>query len=616
MLMSRQETAGAGSGEDGEHGRALNDAPPSQSPSAASPLDVSAISLHIALDTPPASAVKPRCPDSLGSDRILQPEQLSTTPLLPPASAPQIAGPVHYAPGQAHAGPPLAAGCLAHPLLRGRSADAVRRPPGLSIDTETSAREGTDAGTSVLQTPQNVMRSPATLQRETWSMISSSSVVSSCLQTPARRRGHLAELEESLLAETGGAMICLYSEDMAPLVSVSHGMQLPRAQLGLLGACFTSCRSNAYELYKVQAGGSTIAYRSHLGGRVLALVVLSSWGGSSGSLLDSMLKRMHDNVWAAVCLVVGEQNMLKMLEANKVSSVRKALKAASVLLQHLLTGRTGLELLTGAVAAIPHLTPANSAKACLALEHACRTLAVPAPHIACILAGGKLCVATASWCRLISEMPDRQEATRDSAASHGRPNAEEEVQTDILLLHLLAANVASESQVALTPVYGLTVVPAANAPRTQASTTSVGDSRTWARRDSVSTSAHRLMVLRLAAAEGGGMYEEGEAVSVSGDLRLCLLVPEHDSVWALPGEHQLTHVGQKLEHALYPLLLPPGPVGMGSTIKASSDSQGWGRAQLKGLSREDSRGGNAFSKVLYIVTLYRKYTRAVTFENV
>jgi hypothetical protein len=428
-------------------------------------------------------------------------------------------------------------------------------------------------------------------------------------------------LEESLLAETGGAMICLYSEDMAPLVSVSHGMQLPRAQLGLLGACFTSCRSNAYELYKVQAGGSTIAYRSHLDGRILALVVLSSWGGSSGSLLDSMLKRMHDNVWSAVCLVVGEQNILKMLEANKVSQVRKALKAASVLLQHLLTGRTGLELLTGAVAAIPHLTPANSAKACLALEHACRTLAVPAPYIACILADGKLCVATASWCRLVSEMPDRQQATRNPAASHGRPNGEEEVQTDILLLHLLAANVPSESQVALMPVYGVTVVPAANAAFkscTQASTTSVGDSRAWSRRDSVSTSAHRLVVLRLAAAEGGGMYEEGE--TVLGDLRLCLLVPEHDSVWALPREHQLTHVGQTLEHALYPLLLPPGPLGMGSTIHASSDSQGIipsreGRAQLKTLSREDNRGGNTFSKVLYIVTLFRKYTRAVTFEN-
>ena len=114
------------------------------------------------------------------------------------------------------------------------------------------------------------------------------------------------------------------------------------------------------------------------------------------------------------------------------------------------------------------------------------------------------------------------------------------------------------------------------------------------------------------------MYEEGE--TVLGDLRLCLLVPEHDSVWALPREHQLTHVGQTLEHALYPLLLPPGPLGMGSTIHASSDSQGIipsreGRAQLKTLSREDNRGGNTFSKVLYIVTLFRKYTRAVTFEN-
>ena len=613
-MRRRPQAGGAGweDGEDGEQGRVLNDAPPSQSPSAASPLDVSAISLHIALDTPPASAVKQPFPEGT---LVLQPEKLSTMPLLPPASAPQIAGPVDYAPGQAHAGPPGVAGCLAHPLLRGHSADVVRRPPGLSIDTETSAREGTDAGTSVLETPQNAMRSPATLQRETWSTIS---VGSACLQTPDRRNGHLAELEESLLAETGGAMICLYSEDMAPLVSVSHGMQLPRAQLGLLGACFTSCRSNAYELYKVQAGGSTIAYRSHLGGRILALVVLSSWGGSSGSLLDSMLKRMHDNVWAAVCLVVGEQNMLKMLEANRVSQVRKALKAASVLLQHLLTGRTGLELLTGAVAAIPHLTPANSAKACLALEHACRTLAVPAPHIACILADGKLCVATASWCRLVSEIPNCQEATRDPAASHGRPNGEEEVQTDILLLHLLAANVPSESQVALMPVYGVTVVPAANAAFeacTQASTTSVCDSREWSRRDSVCTSAHRLMVLKLAAAEGGGMYEEGEAVL--GDLRLCLLVPEHDSVWALPRDPQLTHVGQTLEHALYPLLLPPVLLGMGSTINASSDSQGWGgRAQLKTMSSEDNRGGNTFAKVLYIVTLYKKYTRSVTFEKV
>ena len=437
--MAEREDEGAGSGGvvgDSERNPGAEETPP-PSPSAGV-LDVSAISLHIALDTPPPSAVKRGSPagGEEECDRILQPEHLPTPPPPPPpppASAQASAGAAGGEPG--HAAP---------------ATGEARAPAGLVTDAEASARRWTDAGTPVLQTPQNAMRSPAALRRETWSSVSSSSTLSACLQlqTPARRQGDMAEVEQSLLSETGGAMLCLYSEDMAPLVSVAHGMQLPRAQIGLLGACFTSCRSNAFELYKVQAGGSTIAYRSHLGGRVLAVVVLSSWGGSSGSLLDRMLKRMHDNVWAAVCLVVGEQNVMQLLEANKVSQLRKALKSASVLLQHLLTGRAGLELLTGALAAIPHLTRANSAKACVALEHACRELAVPGPHSACILADGKLCVATASWCRLLCscarspasgpEVHGRQEPACDPLPPRSRQKGkEEEVQTDILLLHLL-----------------------------------------------------------------------------------------------------------------------------------------------------------------------------------
>jgi hypothetical protein len=267
-------------------------------------------------------------------------------------------------------------------------------------------------------------------------------------QTPSYKRGDLGECEQELLSKSSGALICLYSEDMVPLVSVAHGMQLPRAQIGLLGACFTSCRSNSFELSKVRAGDSTISYRSILGGRILVVVVLSSWGGSSGILLDMMLKQMHDSVLASIRLVAGERALMQLLEAGKVSQVRKLLKPATQVFQHLLTRRTDVQVLTRSVGAVPHLRASQSVRTLISLEDACGSLSLPGGKLdwcACVLCDGKLLSATRSWCHQIARGPHGEEGR----GGRGGGGVTEEREVEMLVVHMFASIQVSESNVAL-----------------------------------------------------------------------------------------------------------------------------------------------------------------------
>ena len=521
------------------------------SPVASPGLDMSAISLHIAMDTPPRECT----PAGEGHDEVATQASLQF-------SSPSIAAP-RPAPGgtQGHVGE-----------MRTKIMDAIGRSSSADIDGRGAA----------LQTPKNSMSSPTAMQRQTWSTFSSSSAMSTLqLQTPSHRRGELAQSEQELAAKSG-ALICLYSQDMAPLVSVAHGMQLPRAQIGLLGACFTSCRSNAFELNKVRAGDSTIAYRSLLGGDILAVIVLSSWGGSSGSLLDSMLEYMHDSVWAAVKLVVSEQTVRQLLEANKVSQVRKALKPATLLFQHLLTGRTEVSLLTRFLGAISQLSAANSVKASHALHNACAQLAVPGPPCACILADGKLVCATWSWCQL-GAARQSSAAARDQTA-----NSTVHTQTQMMLLHMLATDVAADTNVVVMPVHGLPL-PRDQPDKITADHVGLGDSRACARRQSGKNSAvdghcnvaaasgvaqdscgadgsqtrQRLLVVGMTPASLAGHIMFGRGGSGehadSSDVRLCVLLPGDASLFAVPMADELDGIRTSLEMALYPVMLNAAP---------------------------------------------------------
>lgn len=527
-------------------------------------LDISGISLHIALDTPQ----RERTPDG-ATDMVLGTGRKNS-------AHKDCAG-------------PRAAGD------RDSESNAVkeqkRRPAPPAIETDTSA--GSRLG--ALQTPNNITPSPAALQRETWSTLSTASSMSMLqLQAPAHRRDDMAKVEEELLSLSSGALICLYSEDMAPLVSVAHGMQLPRAQIGLLGACFTSCRSNSFELSKIHAGDSTITYRSLFGGRVLAVVILSSWGGTSGTLMDVMLQQVHDGISAAVHLAVGEQTVVKLLDAGKISHARKALKSASLLFQHLLTGRTQVAMLTRAVGVITHLSASLAMKASSALQEACSSLSAPSPACACILVNGKIVCATRSWFRLgagSGQIPGRRDGNgrTNHGANGAAADAERSVQLQVLLLHLLAANVPGETNVAVLPVEGLS--------HGAQSARELGESRACARRADpdgngaqadadagngereTQTARHRLLVMGLApgspAPEGSSSGLVGD-VQVSDDWRLCLLLPDDDAAWAMPSAEIMDCTRQNLEDALYPLsltLVAPGtPSSLGAHRHLNSSS--------------------------------------------
>jgi hypothetical protein len=530
-------------------------------------LDISGISLHIALDTPQ----RERTPDGENADMVLGTG-------LKISALEDCAGPEAECDRDSESN---------------AAKEQKRRPAPPAIETDTSA--GSRLG--ALQTPNNITPSPAALQRETWSALSTASSMSMLqLQAPAHRRDDMAKVEEELLSLSGGALICLYSEDMAPLVSVAHGMQLPRAQIGLLGACFTSCRSNSFELSKIHAGDSTITYRSLFGGRVLAVVILSSWGGTSGTLMDVMLQQVHDGISAAVHIAVGEHTMVKLLEAGKISHARKALKPASLLFQHLLTGRTQVAMLTRAVGAIPHLSASLAMKASSALQEACSTLSAPSPACACILVNGKIVCATRSWFKLgagSSQRPGRRDGNgmTNHGANVAAADAERSVQLQVLLLHLLAANVPGETNVAVLPVEGLS--------HGAQSARELGESRACARRADpdgngaqgdagngereTQTARHRLLVMGLApgspAPEGGSSGRVGD-VQVSDDWRLCLLLPDDDGSWAMPSAEIMDCARQNLEDALYPLsltLVAPGtPSSLGAhrhlNSSASADS--------------------------------------------
>jgi hypothetical protein len=407
------------------------------------------------------------------------------------------------------------------------------------------------------------------------------------LQLPSRRHGALAESEQELLSRSGGAMVCLYSEDMAPLMSVAHGMQLPRAQIGLLGACFTSSCSNAFQLKQVRAGNFTISYRQLLGGRILAVVVLSACGGSTGSLLSSMLEQMHDSIWAALCLLVGEAMVLKMLQANRVSQLRKALKPFSTLFQLVLMGRTEVSLLTCTIGAMVHPTVATTALALRALEHAGLQLNVPGPLCACIVWDGKLVSWTRAWCEMGSKQCDGA-VSKDEHGTQGRaPNEWSEVSSEgladsasaaapgqddwkkkqmqkLLLLHLLATNVALKSRAQLLPVYGLPCLCEGRAETRDEAQTDRGGN-------------HRLLLVGLDPGpldvHGSDARDESTEDGVEGcsRLRLCVLVPADDSLWALPVTPSLDAVCKSLERALHLVLQPRPPGSAGCHLDGGRD---------------------------------------------
>jgi len=529
------------------------------SPAAASQgLDISGISLHIAMDTPQPQRQRTPEGDREEDDIVLGPCLALTSDRSPDGE---------------DGAPAPSANAAGEPSSGASAADeqSMRRPVPPAIDTNTSAL-GKFAASQ--QTPNNITPSPAALRRETSALSTASSGSVLQLQVPAHRRGEMAKGEEELLAQSGGALICLYSEDMAPLVSVAHGMQLPRAQIGLLGACFTSCRSNSFELNKIHAGDSTIAYRSLFGGRILAVVILSSWGGSSGTLLDQMLRQMHDSIVAAVCLVVGEQTVVQLLEACKISQVRRVLKPASLLFQLLLTGRTQVALLTRSVGAISHLRADIALKLSRALQDACLGLSAPSPACACIMMDGKLVCATRRWFELGSgrlradDNHDENESPRHQGTAATAIQAEKEVQLQVLLLHMFAANVPTETNVVVLPIEGLSsasVQPVRG----------LGESRACARHDrtagdgthgnareagrEVQTGRHRLLVMGLAPVstnvDASASQQSASNVLAPHDWRFCVLLPDDTASWTIPESETLDCIRQCLEDALYPLAI-------------------------------------------------------------
>ena len=152
-----------------------------------------------------------------------------------------------------------------HGTTKGREESAASQMQ--SIDDR---KVDPEAAKDRLATPTNATASFAELQRQESGLSTASNMSAIQLQTPATCRGNLAESERGLLRESGGAMVCLFSQDMAPLLSVrsgksldrcgntvgrvgrislasktlsvlclsqvAHGIQLPRAQIGLLGA--------------------------------------------------------------------------------------------------------------------------------------------------------------------------------------------------------------------------------------------------------------------------------------------------------------------------------------------------------------------------------------------
>ena len=154
-----------------------------------------------------------------------------------------------------------------HGTTKGREESAASQMQ--SIDDR---KVDPEAAKDRLATPTNATASFAELQRQESGLSTASNMSAIQLQTPATCRGNLAESERGLLRESGGAMVCLFSQDMAPLLSVrsgkslercgntvgrvgrvsfasktfcvmclsqvAHGIQLPRAQIGLLGAWY------------------------------------------------------------------------------------------------------------------------------------------------------------------------------------------------------------------------------------------------------------------------------------------------------------------------------------------------------------------------------------------
>ena len=153
--------------------------------------------------------------------------------------------------------------------------------------------------------------------------------------------------------------------------------------------------------------------------------------------------------------MVSVEQLREMLEAGRIGQVRKVLKQAAGLLEELLTGRTRLHHLTLHLPAVANLTASQIQCAAHGIKDACIALRVPTPWCACVLSDGKLVCASPGWTRV-------RPARCGVGAGMGADAAQVEAaldQSDVLkfLLHLLAANAQSDSDLTLVPVHGLDV---------------------------------------------------------------------------------------------------------------------------------------------------------------
>ena len=108
-----------------------------------------------------------------------------------------------------------------HGTTKGREESAASQMQ--SIDDR---KVDPEAAKDRLATPTSATASLAELQRQESGLSTASNMSAIQLQTPATCRGNLAESERGLLRESGGAMVCLFSQDMAPLLSVRSGKSL------------------------------------------------------------------------------------------------------------------------------------------------------------------------------------------------------------------------------------------------------------------------------------------------------------------------------------------------------------------------------------------------------
>ena len=154
--------------------------------------------------------------------------------------------------------------------------------------------------------------------------------------------------------------------------------------------------------------------------------------------------------------MVSVEQLREMLEAGRIVQVRKVLKQSAGLLEALLTGRTRLHHLTLHLPAVANLSASQIELAGHGIKEACIALRVPTPWCACVLSDGKLVCASPGWTRVQRTRCGAGMGADADGCAQGEAALD---QSDVLkfLLHLLAANTQSTSDLALIPVHGLDV---------------------------------------------------------------------------------------------------------------------------------------------------------------